>query len=230
MSALRKLLSILALAAGLAAAGQPKKGLEDYVHGGASLYIQGRLQEASVEVEEGLRKFPGDARLKALAAQLKAMKDQQKQDQGGGEGQGGQGSQDKKDQKDSSRNQNGQGKDQDKKDPQKQDQGKDTQNKDQDKDKDKQGGGKDKEKEKEKEKDGDKDKGKDQGGQDGEPPKEKPGQEGDSTGKGAAPVPPGQMSKEEAERLLNSYQDDEKREQKNMQRRYRKQAEVEEDW
>ena len=38
------------------------------------------------------------------------------------------------------------------------------------------------------------------------------------------------MSKEEAERLLNSYQDDEKREQKNMQKRYRKPVEVEEDW
>jgi hypothetical protein len=220
MSALRNLMLILGLAAGLAAA----KGVEDYVHGGAALYIQGRLQEASVEVEEGLRKFPGDARLKALAAQLKAMKDQQKQDQGGGEGQGGQGSQDKKDQKDSSQNQKGQGKDQDKRDQQK-DQGKDPQKRDQDKDKDK-GGDKDKQKDEEKAKD----KGKDQGGQDGEPPQEKPGQEGDSTGKGAAPVPPGQMSKEEAERLLNSYQDDEKREQKNMQRRYRKQAEVEEDW
>jgi hypothetical protein len=38
------------------------------------------------------------------------------------------------------------------------------------------------------------------------------------------------MSKEEAERLLNSYQDDEKREQKNLQKRYKKPVEVEEDW
>ena len=38
------------------------------------------------------------------------------------------------------------------------------------------------------------------------------------------------MSKEEAERLLNSYQDDEKREQKDMQKRYRKRVEIEEDW
>lgn len=220
MSALRAIALCIGLAAGLAAA----KGVEDYVHGGAALYIQGRLQEASVEVEEGLRKFPQDARLKALAAQLKAMKDQQKQDQGGGEGQGGQGSQDKN-QKDSSQNQKGQGKDQDKQDQQKQNQGKDPQKQDQDKDK--QGG--DKDKQKEQDTDQDKHEGKD-GGQDGQPPQEKPGQEGDSTGKGAAPVPPGQMSKEEAERLLNSYQDDEKREQKNMQRRYRKQAEVEEDW
>jgi single-stranded DNA-binding protein len=198
MKALQAILWVIGLGLGLASA----KGLEDYVHGGASLYIQGRLQEASVNVEEGLRKFPEDPRLKALAAQLKAMKDQQKQDQGGGEGQGGQGSQ------------------------QKQDQDKDQQKKDQDKDK--QAGDKEKEKEKDKEKDkGDKDK---DGQQDGQPPQEKPGQEGDTAGQGAAPVPPGQMSKEEAERLLNSYQDDEKREQKNMQRRNRKQVEVEEDW
>jgi len=213
MSPARIIILVVALAAGLAAA----KGVDEYLHGGASLYIQGRLQEASVEVEEGLRKFPDDPRLKALAAQLKAMKDQQKQDQGGGEGQGGQGSQQKQNKPDSS--QNGQGKDQ-KKD---QDKAKDQQKQDQQKDQ-----GKDKQ-------DADKDKGKDQdkdkeGRQGGQPPQAKPGQEGDSTGKGQAPVPPGEMSKEEAERLLNSYQDDEKREQKNMQRRYRKPVEVEEDW
>lgn len=220
MSALRMMLMAIGLAANLSAA----KSAEDYLHGGASRYIQGRLQEASVEVEEGLRKFPGDARLKALAAQLKAMKDQQKQDQGGGEGQGGEGSQQKQDQKDSSRNQQDQGKDKDKQD-QKQDQQKQDAGKDPDKDK--QDGGKDKDKGQ------DKDQGKDEEqpkGKDGQPPKDEPGKDGDTTGQGAAPAPPGQMSKEDAERLLNSYQDDEKREQKNLQRRYRKQMEVEEDW
>jgi len=212
MSSLRKAMLALCLLAGFAAA----KSAEDYLHGGASLYIQSRLQEASVEVEEGLRKYPNDSRLKALADQLKSMKDQQKKDQGGGESQGGQGSQQKQDKQDSSQNKGGQGK-QDQNPSQQQ---KDQQKKDQDKgkqDKDKQGG--------------DKDKDKDQNGQqNGQPPEAQPGKEGDSTGQGAAPVPPGQMSKEEAERLLNSYQDDEKREQKNMQKRYRKQAEVEEDW
>lgn len=207
MSPIRNLLLALGLCAGLAAA----KGADDYLHGGASLYIQSRLQEASVEVEEGLRKFPNDTRLKALADQLKSMKDQQKQDQGGGEGQGGEGDKKKQDKQDSSQDQKGQGKQDQKQDKQKQDQ----QQKDQGKDK--QGG--------------DKDKDKDQNGQaDNPPPQAQPGKEGDSTGKGAAPVPPGQMSKEEAERLLNSYQDDEKREQKNMQRRSRKPVEVEEDW
>ncbi len=217
MSAVRMMVLAIGLAAGLAFA----KSAEDYLHGGASRYIQGRLQEASVEVEEGLRKFPGDARLKALAAQLKAMKDQQKQDQGGGEGQGGEGSQQKKDQKDSSQNQQGQGKEQDKQDQQKKDAGKD-----------KQDGGKDKDKGQDKDQGKDQDQQKDKDGQqpEGQPPKDEPGKDGDTTGQGAAPVPPGQMSKEDAERLLNSYQDDEKREQKNLQRRYRKQMEVEEDW
>lgn len=213
MSALRIAngMRIAILAVGLFAGFASAKVAEDYLHGGASLYIQGRLQEASVEVEEGLRKYPNDTRLKALADQLKSMKDQQKKDQGGGESQGGQGSQQKQDKQDSSQNRNGQ----DKQDQSKQQ--KDQQQKDQDKDK--QGGDKDK------------DKDKDQNGQqNGPPPQAQQGKEGDSSGKGAAPVPPGQMSKEEAERLLNSYQDDEKREQKNMQKRYRKPVEVEEDW
>lgn len=213
-------LRIAFLAVCLAAGPAAAKSVEDYLHGGAARYVQGRLQEASVEVEEGLRKFPDDPRLKALAAQLKSMKDQQKQDQGQGEGQGGQGSQQKQDQKDSSQNPQGQGKDQDK---QKQDRQKqDPQQKDQGKDKQGEDGKQDQEKEKEKEKE----KG---SGQDGQP-QEKSGEQGDSTGQGAAPVPPGEMSKEDAERLLNSYQDDEKREQKNMQKRYRKPVEVEEDW
>ena len=203
------------LAACLALGAARAKSLEDYLHGGAGLYIQGRLQEAAVEVEEGLRKYPNDPRLKALAGQLKSMKDQQKQDQGGGEGQGGQGSQQKQNPQDSSQNPKGQGKEQEQ---QKQKQDQDQQQKDQGKD---QGADQEKEKEKEKEKGGEKE---------GPPPQAEPGEQGDSAGQGDAPVPPGQMSKEEAERLLNSYQDDEKREQKNMQKRFRKPVEVEEDW
>ncbi|MBW8889526.1 MAG: hypothetical protein JF616_17360, partial [Fibrobacteres bacterium] len=76
MNSLLKALLALGLLAGFAAA----KSAEDYLHGGAALYIQSRLQEASVEVEEGLRKYPNDSRLKALADQLKSMKDQQKKD------------------------------------------------------------------------------------------------------------------------------------------------------
>jgi Ca-activated chloride channel homolog len=190
-----------------AASSSLAKSAEDYLHGGASKYIQGRIQEASVEVEEGLRLFPNDSKLKALGGQLRKMKDQKKEDQGGNNSQGGDGSKEK-----------------DKKPPE---QGKDGQGKDQQKDQ-----GQDKQKEQEKEKDGkDKDpKEKDKGaGDQGDKPPKEDGKAGDTTGR-AAPVPPGQMSKEEAERLLNSYQDDEKREQKNLQKRYRKPVEVEEDW
>ncbi len=196
------LLALLLLAALPAAA----KSADDYLHHGAAKYIQGRLQEAGVEVEEGLRHYPNDARLKALAGQLKQMKDQQKQDQGGSSSEGGDGSKEK-DKKDSAQNKDGQGQKQDEKDKQ-----------DQDKDKGKDGK--------------DKDKNKDNEGQ-GEPkPQPDKGKEGDSTGGSSAekPVKPGQMSKEEAERLLNSYQDDEKREQKNIQKRFKKPVEVEEDW
>jgi Ca-activated chloride channel family protein len=186
------------------------KPADDYLHGGAAKYIQGRLQEAGVEVEEGLRQYPNDSRLKTLANQLKNMKDQQKKDQGGQSSQGGDQNKDKQDKKDSS----GQGGQDGKKDPKDQ--------KDQ-KDKDK-----DKEKEKQKEQEA-KDKDKDKGGQDQKPQPEE-GKEGDSSGQAPAPAKPGQMSKEEAERLLNSYQDDEKREQKQLQKRNRQPVEVEEDW
>ncbi|MDB5048540.1 MAG: Ca-activated chloride channel family protein [Fibrobacteres bacterium] len=198
-------LAVLAVAfPGIAAAAA--KPVDDYLHGGAARYIQGRLQEAGVEVEEGLRHYPNDSRLKALANQLKNMKDQQKKDQGGQSSQGGDENKDKQDKKDSS----GQGDKDGKKDQKDQ--------KDQ----------KDKEKEKEKEQEG-KDKDKDKGGQDQKPQPEE-GKEGDSSGQAAAPAKPGQMSKEEAERLLNSYQDDEKREQKQLQKRNRQPVEVEEDW
>ena len=179
---------------------------DEYVHHGAAKYIQGRLQEAGVEVEEGLRHFPNDARLKALADQLKKMKDQQKKDQGGQDSQGGDQNKDKQDKKDSTGQGNKDGKQDEKKDD----------HKDKDKDKEKQDG---------------KDKDKDKGDQDqDQQAKPEEGKEGDTTGQAAAPAKPGQMSKEEAERLLNSYQDDEKREQKNLQKRYKKPVEVEEDW
>ena len=90
------------MAAGILAA----KSADDYVHGGGAKYIQGRLQEAGVEVEEGLRQYPDDARLKALADQLQKMKDQKKKDQGGQDSQGGDQNKDKQDKQDSS----GQGK------------------------------------------------------------------------------------------------------------------------
>jgi hypothetical protein len=191
-----------------AAAAKTMKYAEDYLHGGSAMYIQGRLQEAGVEVDEGLRSYPDDSRLKLLASLLKNMKDQQKKDQGGQSSQGGDQNKDKQDKKDSG----GQGNQDGKQDPK----------------------DKDKEKEKEKEQEG-KDKDKDKGGQDkqDQQPQPQDGKQGDSTGQegqAQAQPKPGQMSKEDAERLLNSYQDDEKREQKNLQRRNHRSTDVEEDW
>ena len=182
----------------------------DYLHAGAAKYIQGRLQEASVEVEEGLRLFPNDSKLKALAGQLKSLKDQQKKDQSdGGGSQGADDSKPKGDKKDSSSQGDQQNKDQAKKDQEKKDQKK-NQGKENEQDKAK-------EKENEAKKQAEEGKTKDQN---------KP----DSGGQAAAPVKPGELSKEEAERLLNSYQDDEKREHQEMQRRQKSPVGVEKDW
>jgi Ca-activated chloride channel homolog len=191
---------LLAALAGAEPAKAAARSADDYLHGGSAKYIQGRLQEAGVDVEEGLRQYPGDTRLKALADQIRKMKDQKKQDQGGQDSQGGDGDKEKQDKQDSS----GQGKqgDKDKQDPEKDGEKKEPEDKGEDRDK----------------------------GQGGDKPETQDGQEGDSTGQDAPPVKPGQMTKEEAERLLNSYQDDEKREQKQQRQKQRGPAEVEEDW
>lgn len=61
--------------------------------------------------------------------------------------------------------------------------------------------------------------------------KESPEDKGqDSTGSAETPVKPGEMSKEDAERLLNSIQDDEKKEHRQQQKRWRKRPDVEQDW
>jgi single-stranded DNA-binding protein len=200
----KAMLLFLALAAGgtVWAAG---RSAEDYLHGGGGKYIQGRLQEATVEVEEGLSHYPKDSRLKSLADQLKKMQDQKKKDQGGSGSQGGENPNQKQDKKDSSSQDSQSKKDQEQKDKEKQKEKDQQQAKDEKKDKD---AGKQDQQDKDK---GDKDK-------------------GDSSGQAAAPAKPGQMSKEEAERLLNSYQDDEKREHQQMQHRQRKPVEVEKDW
>ncbi len=70
------------------------KGAEDYFHAGAHLYVGGRHQEASVEIEEGLRHWPDDPALRALANHLEDMKDQQRRGDDGQEGEGEPGDQD----------------------------------------------------------------------------------------------------------------------------------------
>ncbi len=159
------------------------KTAEAYFHGGAYKYVAGKHQEASIEVEEGLRQYPGDKNLQKLAEQIRKMKDQQKPN-------GGKGDDKKKDPKDKNDKQ-----DKGKNDPDK--------NKDQDKDK----------------KDGEK---KPDENKDNKDPKEGKNPPG-------AP-PPGQMSEDEAKRLLNSFADDEKKEQRERQKLLRKRMESDQDW
>jgi DNA primase len=52
---------------------------EGYFHLGADLYIKGQFQQAEQVVQEGLRKFPNDPLLHALAEKLKQKKQQQQQ-------------------------------------------------------------------------------------------------------------------------------------------------------
>lgn len=208
-----KFLSIFILSLFVIASATFAKSADDYLHGAGAKYIQSRLQEATIEVEEGLAKYPSDTRLKSLDDQLKKLKDQNKKDQGG---QGSQNNDDKNQDKDK--------KDQDKKDST--GQGKDSQDK---KDQNK----KDQEKKNQEKKDQDKkDQDKDNKDKENQPNKaDEKKDKGDSTGSGAAqkPVKPGELSKEEAERLLNSYQDDEKKEHQQM-KRPAQSADVEKDW
>jgi hypothetical protein len=163
------------------------KSADDYFHGAAGRYVAGKIQEASVEAEEGLRLHPDDARLRTLAAQLDKMKDQQRGNSGGD---GDKDPQNRKDQKN----------------------GKDEKNRKDPKDPKNPG-------------DDPKDKNKD--GNNGQQPPD-PSGEGDRNGKGA--VPPGKMSEEEAKRLLNSFADDEKKEQAERRRVIRQRAGTEQQW
>jgi outer membrane biosynthesis protein TonB len=191
------------------------RSAEDYFHGAAYKYLAGRHQEAAVEVEEGLREHPGDPKLQMLSDVLKQMKDQQRQDQnqsGGGDSK--QNPKDKKDQKDQK----------DGKDPNKdsQNQGKDDQKKDS---QDKKQDSKDKQNQ-------DKDSNKDKNQQPQPKPEDKQGQQPkDSSGQGGqARRMPGQMSKDEAERLLNSFIDEEKKAHQDKQGKPAEGGQPEQDW
>ena len=186
------------------------KTAEDYLHGAAYKYIAGRMQEAGVEAEEGLRAYPDDPKLRNLDDLLKQMKDQQRQDQNqsGGSDSKDKQNKDKKDSKDQ-KDQKGQGKDS-------QNQDKDSQKNDSDKGQNQ----------------------KDSSGQDKnkEQPQPKPGEKNsqspkDTMGQGGQPKRmPGQMSKEEAERLLNSFVDEEKKTQENRQPPRKRSESNQEDW
>jgi single-stranded DNA-binding protein len=179
---IRLLLPLLLLTVSASAAFA--KDADAYFHGGAYKYVAGKHQDARIEVQEGLRHYPDDARLQRLAKQLDKMDKQQKDPSGQGD------------------------KDKDKKDKDKKDKNEPDPKKDGDK--------KDDEKKKDEKK----------------PAEEKDGKnEDDKPGKNPAGAPPpGQMSEEEAKRLLNSFADDEKKEQRERQKLLQRRMETEQDW
>ena len=187
-------------AVGILAAAAQARTAQDYFHGAANKYVGARHQEALVEVEEGLRRHPDDAALKSLKTQLDRLKDQQRQDQGSQGSSGGDQGDQKQDKQDGSQDEGGNEE-------------------------------KDKEEENKEDQSGKQDEGKEDEGKGASQGEEEPKKdESESAEQAPAPVKPGEMSKEDAERLLNSIQDDEKREHRNMQRRHRDKVHVEQDW
>lgn len=182
------------LAASLAAA-LPlfAKSAEDYYHGAAYRYVEGKIPEAAIEADEGLRLHPDDAKLRALAEQIRKMQDKQR---------GNSGNPDKPDDpkhgKDPGKGQN---------DPGKQNDGKKNPN---DPNKPGQGNPDDAKNAKQPP----------PGSQD----PDRPQQDGKDRPQ------PGKMSEQEAERLLNSFADDEKKEQAERRRVLRARSGTEQDW
>lgn len=188
------LLTALLLAAGISAAFG--KTADDYFHGAAYQYVAGKIQEASVEAEEGLRLHPDDAKLRTLAEHLRKMKDQQRGNSGKGDG---------KDKNDKNKD-------------------------DQKKPGDKNGKPDDSDKKNKEGKDGDR-KGDKEQKQPDKPQPPKPGEDPkEKDGEGGKPPRPGKMNEEEAKRLLNSFADDEKKEQAERRRVLRQRAGTEQDW
>lgn len=158
------------------------KNPTDYLHSASNLYIDGRIQEAKIELEDGLKQYPSDPQLTALANHLAQIKPPPPKD---GQGQGGEG---------------------DKSDQDKKDQGKDSTKSDQNKD----------DKQNQDKKEQDKKKGEEQKQKEAqENPADKDKNPADTSAQngGEAPPPkPGELSPEEAKRLLKSFENDEKNE------------------
>ena len=186
---------LAAFAFGLASATPPSA--EDYYHAASYQYVAGKLQEASVEAEEGLRLYPHDAKLQMLADHLRQMKDQQRGDRGDGADEDDQGDRDKE------QDQQGRNPD-DRKNPDDRDREDDSEEGD--------NGNNDADQEQ------------------GDAPHENNRNEnrGGSRDGNAAQAPA--MSEAEAERLLNSFADDEKKEQAERRKVIRSRAGTEQDW
>jgi len=188
------MMAFIVMAAGATPA--PAKSADDYFHGAAHLYVAGKIQEASVEAEEGLRQNPGDEKLRALADQLRKMKDQQRGNQG----------------------QNGRNNKNDKNDKDGQDKNNPDGDEGQDQDKNRKGENGDKQSDRPDDKKNDPRK-PDEGDRD---------QQGGRDGKQGAQPP--KMTEAEARRLLNSFADDEKKEQAERRKVIRARGGTEQDW
>jgi Ca-activated chloride channel family protein len=164
---------------------------DDAYHAASAFYVAGKIQEASVEAEEGLRIAPDDIKLGALAELLRKLKDQQRGNQGQGDNKQDK-NKDKKDDKSGDKNQE--------KEKNREGQNGD-QKKDKPEDKKKSGNGSD-----------------DQNGKD-----QKPRDEG-------GPPKPEAMSEADAKRLLNSFADDEKKEQAERRKVIPARSGTEQDW
>ena len=172
------------------------KSADDYFHGASYRYVEGKIQEASTEAEEGLRAHPDDARLRALADQLRKIQDKQKGNSGN----------DKKPEDSKNGKDPGKGNKPGQDDPNKRDDGKKNPS----------------------------DPNKPGQGNPNDPSNSKPppgsGQNPDKPGAGPDQQKPGDMSRQEAERLLNSFADDEKKEQAERRRVLRPRSGTEQDW
>lgn len=201
-TALLSLSGLLSLAAA--------KSAEDYFHAAANLYVQGRLQEAGNEVDQGLKENPSDPKLAGMNGLLKQLKDQQRKDQnqqGGGQNPNPESQKNQ----DKDKNQDGQNGNQPQPSPS-----------DSSQSKDKKDGKESKPEAQKPEADTSQGSGQNQAKNEKTPR--------DSAQGGQADKPkPGQMSKEDAERLLNSFENDEKQSQHDRQAP-RRQVDVEEDW
>ena len=191
---IQRLLSLLCLCglslwpAGLARG----QSADEFFHGGAQSYITNNVENARALVDAGLKLYPADEKLKKLDELLKQQQQQQQQQDQNQQQNQNQKQQNQKDQQDqkNQRNQNQpQSKDQQKQDQQKQDQSKQPQKDQGLKDQPKQA----------------------QGQKDKQDQQQKPGDDQkDGEQQQASAVPAGQMTPEEAKRLLDAQKGEEK--------------------
>jgi len=168
---------------------------DEFFHGGAQSYIQGQKEKAKEKVTSGLKQFPEDAKLNAMAVLLQKQEEKQQQQQQPQDQQQKDQSQDKQQSQQSESDQQQSQKDQEKKsqDQKKQEekeQGKPDQKQDQQPD------------QKPDEKKDEQQKSAENAGKPGEPSTE----QGDEQAQGI----PGQMSPEQAQQLLDAQKTQEK--------------------